>query len=187
MNAAQIALYGATVKADIAANADLNSQPLTADGADAIARLYNAPSSPALLLWDRASSVAAIEGAINRAAYTPNDVPDGTLMYANRCDVVQIKQANLLAMLSGRASYDASKLGARASLRDAVIQLPAGTAGVMVSAGGASGVTVLTACTRTATRLEKLLALASAPLGNVVASDAGFEGTVAYADIQVMR
>lgn len=187
MTPAQITQYTAAVKADILANSDLNAQPVTTDGAFEIARLYNLPSSPPLLLWDKVASVAAIEGAITRSAYTPNDVPDVTVIFTNRALAIQIKQMNLQAMLSGRTTFDASKLGARTSLRDAVINVPSGTSGANVQAAGASGVTAMTACTRTATRLEKLLAGASSPLGNVTASDAGFEGSVQYNDIIVMR
>ena len=62
MTPAQITLYTAAVKADIIANADLSTQPLTTDGAFEIARLYNLPSSPPLLLWDKVASVATSLG-----------------------------------------------------------------------------------------------------------------------------
>ena len=75
----------------------------------------------------------------------------------------------------------------RKALRDNVIQLPSGVGGAMVVAAGASGVTVLTACTRTALRIEAILAGASATTGAVTAFLIGFEGQISYTDVQEAR
>ena len=173
----------AVVKSDVLANNDLNTQPHTADGFFEIARLYNLPPAVQQLVWRTEAPVSAIFDAITWANFTPNDVADVTALYTNRVLLIQTKQMNLQNMLVGRLTLDASKLNIRVGLRDAVIQLPAGTAGALVSAGGAGGVTVLTACTRNATRIEKLLSSTVAAIGGVTANLLGFEGNVSDGDI----
>jgi hypothetical protein len=68
-----------------------------------------------------------------------------------------------------------------------VIALPAGVAGAAVAAAGASGVTVLTAGTRLATRLEKLLTTGPVTTGTTVADVMGWEGTVSSTDLTNLR
>ena len=86
-----------------------------------------------------------------------------------------------------RDKIDGRKANIRAALRDAVIALPAGVAGAAVTAGGASGATVLTALTRNATVTEKILVTSSPTTGNVTAGLMGFEGTVTYQDVEAAR
>ena len=173
------------IKADIAASADMNTLPANSDGSFEIARLYNLPSTTDV--WRTNTPTKDIFDAITWANFTPNDAADSTQLYMNRTLLAQTKQMNLQNMLTGRETIDASKANIRAGLRDAVINLPTGAAGAAVSAGGASGATVLTACVRKATRVEKLLASAPVATGTVSAGVMGFEGSVSYQDIEAAR
>lgn len=174
------------VKADITANPDLNTVPAGLDGSYEIARLYNLPPAVAMSVWRTDTPVQAIFNAITWANYTPNDAADGTQIYQNRCYLLSIKQMNLQTMLANSPINTANPL-TRGGVRDAVVSLPAGTAGAMISAGGASGVTVLNACLRNANRIEKLLATASQAsdtTGTVTARVMGFEGRLNHNDIE---
>lgn len=177
------------IKADIAANPDLAAVPAGLDGCYEIARLYNLPPAVAMSVWRTDTPVSAIFDAITWANYTPNDAADGTQLYQNRCYLVAIKQMNLQTMLTHTPINTANPL-TRGGLRDALIQLPTGLAGVITSAGGASGVTVLNACLRNASRIEKALATslqASDTTGTVAARVMGFEGRVSFSDIEQAR
>jgi hypothetical protein len=173
------------IKADIAASGDMNTLPANSDGDFEIARLYNLPSTTDV--WRTNVRTSEIFDAITWANFTPQDAADATATYTNRILSVQTKQMNLQNMLSGRETIDASKANVRGGLRDALIQLPTGSGGAMLSAGGASGVTVLAACVRKANRIEKLLASAPVTTSTVSAGVMGFEGTIGYQDIQAAR
>lgn len=121
-----------------------------------IAAHYNALT--ATKGWRTEVPVKAVRAAITLSSYTPNDSADSTVIYTNRALVAQNKQINLQLMLQGVDTIDASLPQARADLRDAVIQLPTGASGALVSASGAGGVNVLTACTRFATVGELVVA-----------------------------
>lgn len=175
----------ATLKADILANADMNTQPSSNAGAFAIAALYNVASTTDV--WRTEASVSGITDAINWATFTPADAADNTATYTNRLLIIQTKQINLQSMLQGRTTVDASKANLRAGLRDAVTGLPAGASGAAISAGGAGGITVLNAMTRKATRYEKLFATSTAQTGSVTANLLVVEGAVSVDDIQAAR
>ena len=177
----------ATLGAAIAAAPDLNSQPAGSDGAFEVARLLNLPSAPVVTVWRTDVPVNDIFDAIDFTKYTPTDTPDNTTTYLNRTMLLQVKQINLQLLLQGRDRLNANKANVRAALRDAVIQLPSGASGAFTAAGGASGVTVLTACTRPSLRVESILAGASVSLGVVTAFLIGFEGQVSYQDVQLAR
>jgi hypothetical protein len=174
----------ATLKAAILADPNLNTGfPTNSDGASAIASLLNALASPTFLVWRTEAPVSDVLDAIDFTKYTPTDAPDNTTTYLNRSINVQIKQINLQLLLQGRDRINASKANVRAALRDATIQLPTGAAGAAVTAGGANAVTVLTACTRSATLGEKYLAGGTATTGGVTANLLGFEGALSYPDV----
>lgn len=175
----------AVIKADILANPDMSSQPMTNAGTQAIADLYNAASTTDV--WRTDANVQAIYDAIDWSKYTPADAADGTALYTNRLLIIQTKQMNLANMLQGRTTVDASKANLRAGLRDAVTALPAGVGGASIAAGGSGGVVVLNACTRKATRFEKLFATAQATTGTVTANLLAIQGNVSVDDIQVAR
>lgn len=177
----------ATLKAAILADQSLASQPMTSDGAFAIAAALNQIASGPVKVWRTDASVQAINDAINWSIYTPVDTPDGTAAFTNRILAIQTKQMNLQLMLQGRATVDASKANVRAGLRDATIQVPAGAGGAQVSPGGASGVNVLTACVRDAKRIEDILSTGSATTGGVTAKVMGYEGDISYQDVEAAR
>lgn len=146
-----------------------------------VANLCNAAT--AVSVWRTDAPVDAILDAVDFSRYTPNDPADGTAIYTNRTLLAQTKQINLQLMLQGRDSLDCSKLNIRSSLRDAVTAVPTGAGGNPTQPGGASGATVLAACTRNATFAEAALKGASAQTGSVTAFLLGFEGQIITSDI----
>ena len=176
-----------TVRADILASADPAVIDARTNRNDSALRdLYNQPAVPAFPIWRTNVNVNEVSNAIDWSKYTPTDPADGTAIYTNRLLLIQSKQINLQTLLR-RDTIDASKINIRGGLRDAVIALPAGAAGGNVSAGGASGVDVLNACVRNATRTEKLLAAAMPPtLGGIDAGILTFEGSVSVSEISDM-
>lgn len=174
-----------TILADIQANPDLGSQPMTHAGCVTIAELYNTVS--ATDVWKTDASVQDVYDAIDWSKYTPTDAPDSTTVWMNRALAIQTKQMNLQNMLMGRATLNAAKANIRAGLRDAVIALPAGAGGNTVTAGGAGGVTVLTALLRKALRIEKVFATVDATTGPTTAKLLVWEGPISVADIEEAR
>lgn len=176
------------ILADIIANpADLGAWVNNADGNIEVAKLYNAEAVPTLKVWRTDAPVSDIVDAIDFSKYTPTDAPEITGMFTARALAIQTKQINLQTMIQGRDTINAAKANVRAGLRDAVIALPAGTGGAAVSAGGTSGVNVLNACTRNATRLEKLLSTGAQVTGTVTADVMGWEGMISYNDLLNLR
>lgn len=185
------------LKAEINGDATLAAQPDNGTGSQFIADALNLLAAPAFPVWRTSVPTQEIFDAINWALYTPTGaVDDATLSTAliaqqrtAQLMVIQTKQLNLQNMTLGRVSVDASKANIRLGLRDAVIQVPAGAAGVAVAPGGASGATVLNICTRSATRAEKVLVQAGGALqtGTVSASLLGFEGAVSSGDVNQAR
>lgn len=153
------------------------------DNADTIAQAFKKTATPTFLVWRSDTPTKDIRNAITFSAYTPNDAADNTATFTNRALLAQTKQINLQIMLQGVDRLDCTGAQVRADLRDAVIQLPTGTGGAMVAAGGASGSNVLNACTRPANILEKVLAGASSTTGTVTANMLGFEGSVSGPEV----
>lgn len=150
------AQFNAAVKADIAANSDLNTNPNNDDGAYAIAALYNVSAVPSFTVWCSTIPSSQIFNGIVWANLTPNDAPDGTQVWADRSLCCQGKQFNIQTMLGGQQSLSTGLASIRAGLQDALTNIPSGTGGAIVSAGWVAlrdGV-----LKRLATRLEKLLA-----------------------------
>lgn len=177
----------ATLKAAILADQALASQPMDGDGNAFIADYYNAIASPDFMVWRTEAPVNNILDAITFTSYTPADSPEASGMFTARALVIQTKQMNLQNLMLGRTAIDASKANIRAALRDAVVGLPAGAGGAAVSAGGASGATVLAACLRKARRIEQLYNAGNATTGTTTAALMGYEGTVNSNDIDAAR
>lgn len=178
----------AALKVEIDADPVLSALPNTADDAFTIAAALNQLAVPDYAVWRTEAPVQAIFDAIDWSKYTPVDAADGTATFTNRLLVVQTKQMNLQNMLIGRDVVDATKANLRAGLRDAVIQLPAGAGGGLVTAGGTSAATVLAACTRRATRGEKVLvAQSGVTTGGTTAAIMGHEGAISYQDVLAAR
>ena len=175
------------IKAAVIADPVLNAYPNNGDGNTEIALALNAASNPAVMFWDTRASTAALLDAIDFSKYTQADVVDSTALQTNRLLAVQTKQMNIQTLVFGRDSLDMSRATIRASIRDAVIQIPAGTAGAPVNAAGANGVNVLNAGRRVGTRLEALLAAGSAATGGVTASLYGYEGSINYQEVEAAR
>ena len=180
------------IKADILASSDLNVFPDNGDGEFEIARLYNLLAVPSFSVWRTDAVVNDILDAIDLTKYTPVDVPAGTDLPAtsatwlNRSQNILIKQGNLILLTQGRDRLNSAKVTIRNSLKDAVTAVPANTGGGNTAPGGANGATVMTACLRNATRIEKLLATASSgtdTTGTVIARVMGFEGSISPQDI----
>lgn len=172
----------AAIKADIAANSDLNVFPNTSDGNDAIANLYNAPASPAFYVWRTNVPTAEVFDQVQWAKLTPADSPDGTLAWQCRSLACQGKQFNLQTILTGRDYIDASKPNIRSGFQDALTGVPSGAGGVTQAAGW---VALQQALSRKATRLEKLLATGAGTQPSPATM--GFEGSVNYSDIGTAR
>lgn len=171
-----------TLKAAILAETDPVLVAARTGGATAaMAEWYNLNSS--VFVWKTNAKTTDILDSITWSSFTSNDAADGTVIYTNRLLSVQTKQMNLQNMLIGRETVDTSKVNIRAGLRDAVIALPTGALGASVSAGGASGSTVLNACTRLANNVEKLFATVDSATGTVTAKLLTYEGRVSDRDI----
>lgn len=143
--------------------------------------------------WNTAAPVRAVVDAIDWSKYTANDAVDDAALALDltaqrrlvRVLYLQTKQMNLQLMLQGRESVNASLVNLRAGLRDATINCPSGTNGANTSPGGASGVSVLSACVRPATKAEVMLAApsqANDTTGTVTARVLTFEGEVSDVD-----
>lgn len=173
-----------TLKAAIAAETDPEFVSYrTAGSTGLMADWFNQATSPAHTVWRTEAPVANLLDAINWALYTPADAIDATATFTNRLLAIQTKQMNLQSMVQGRDRVDCSKSTLRAGLRDAVVAVPAGAGGANVNPGGANGANVLNACTRTATRGEKVFATSSATTGATTAFILTYEGRVTDADV----
>lgn len=183
----------ATLKTSINNDPAFSSLPLTSGAAQTIATAYNLAASPTVTVWRSTLATDVLIDTIDYIQYTPSDavpttVNDQTgLIYMNRTQLVLIKQNNLAMLVTGRESVNCSKANVRAALRDATIQLPTGAAGAARSASGANAVTLLTACTRPATRAEALYATVDAQTGGVTAKVLVFEGMMTSELVQVAR
>jgi len=185
-----------TLRNAITANPTWSAVPNDPDGHLALAQTLNAPASPTFSVWRTDCRVEDIYNAVNWAAYTPVDAVLGsdsgdTLHRKNGWLLsIQVKQMNLQIMTQGRATLNTAFVNVRAGLRDAVIQVPAGTGGANVSPGGASGVNVLAACVRNATEAEKVLATASQgsdTTGSTTARVMGWEGSLSADQVRLAR
>jgi hypothetical protein len=177
----------ATLRAAINADGVFSQLPNTPDNSYFIAQELNKLPTTDFLVWNPTTSVQAIFDAVTWANFTPADAADNTATFTNRALVIQTKQMNLQNMLQGRTTVDATLANFRAGLRDAVIQLPAGASGAMVSAGGVSGATVLTACLRKATRAEQIFASGNASTGSTTGNLLTWSGVLQPSDVDAAR
>lgn len=169
----------------VAADPVLSTVAHNSDGADAIAVAFAKIASPDFMVWRTDAPVNAIYDAIDFTKYTPTDAAAENAIGTQRLLIIQTKQINLQNLLQGRTSVDASKANVRNGIKDATIQLPAGSSGALVSASGSGGVNVLNAMTRKANVLEKLLTTGPQTTGAVTADVMAFEGTTNYSEILV--
>ena len=170
----------ATLKADILANPDLDSQPNNGDGNFEISRLYALPSSPAFYAYRRSISSAEIFDKIDFAKLTPADAPDGTQTWANRSLCCQGKQFNLQLILD-RSTIDATKSQTRSTMQDALTNIPSGAGGATVS----GWVPVRDLLYEVANRGEKLFATGTGTTGSPATRVV--YGTISTQDIETAR
>lgn len=185
-----------TLKAAINATPTWAAYPTTGDGPTDLAALLNQPAAPTFTVWRTNCPVSTILDSITWASYTPNDKvastdTDPTLSRKMGWLLeIQVKQMNLQIMTQGRDSLNMSLPNVRGGLRDAVIQVPSGASGAATAPGGASGATVLSACTRPASEAEKALATASQgsdTTGSTTARVLGWEGRLTAAAVLAAR
>lgn len=170
------------IKAAIAGTPAMASAPQGDDGSDVIAKLFNAPASPAYYVWRTTTPAQDICNAIVWSALTPSDAPDTTQVYANRTLQCMAKQDNIQILVQGRDTIYSGKANIRTGFQDALTGLPSGVAGAVQGAGWNA---VKTAMTRPATVMEQLL---TTGVGTALTpSDLVFEGNVGYADITAVR
>ena len=150
MISAQVQLLKADMAAKMAAG-----QPLFGLQDTALAAYYN--TATATDIWRTDTPADAILDAVNWDKYTPVDAADATAIFTNRMLAIQTKQMNLQNMLIGRDLLNTARPNIRAGLRDAVIAVPAGSLGAVVSPGGPGGSVVLAVCLRKATNAEIVL------------------------------
>ena len=192
----------ATLKAAIIASPTWNAFPNSPDGNLELAKVLSQIASPQVFAWDPRAQLSLLMDAINMDKYTPVDaVPTipgtpntGTLaeqlLYMNRLLLIQSKQINLANILLSAAenrTLDGSKVNVRKSVRDAVVQLPAGVSGSNVNAGGANGVNVLQALLRPMRWVEDILKVGSATESGVAGAIMGFQGDISPQDVQEAR
>lgn len=186
----------ATLRAAITATPAWSAVPNNSDGHVTLAQILNTPAVPTFSVWRTDCRVEDIYNAINWAAYTPVDAvlsgdSGDTLHRKNGWLLsIQVKQMNLQIMTQGRSTLNTAFVNVRAGLRDAVIQVPAGSGGASVSPGGASGVNVLAACVRNATEGERVLAAASQgsdTTGTTTARVMTYSGSLSPLDVQLAR
>jgi hypothetical protein len=157
MTPAQIAI----VKADIAANLDMNTIPAGSDGSWAIANLYNALAEPAYFVWR--TSVPVVEIMNNGMDWT-------------RVDNLTVGKARIWDWMSKLNNINAAKTNIRAGIDATWV----GTAADL-----AVRAAVYTHCIRAATRLEKLLAAGTGT--TITPSTMAYEGTANYQQIDAVR
>lgn len=153
----------AVIKADIAANSDMNTLPNNSDGSAAIADLYNLPAVPEFKVWR--TDVSVDEIMRNGMDWT-------------RVDNLTVGKARIWDWLSKLGIFDASRTNIRAGIDAAWV----GTAADL-----AVRASVYTHCTRPATRLEKLLVTGTVTSNSITAGLMGFEGVVTYLAIDQAR
>lgn len=149
------------IKADIAANGDLNVFPNNSDGAFAIATLYNQPASPAFTVWKTNVSVTQIGDAFSGTELAG-------LTTGNQTRLQTIAQFSA-------GGVNPSKADRRQFFDD-----------VFSGAGGATTrANLLALWKRPATRIEKLLAAGTG--SDASPATMGSEGSISGLDVEAAR
>ena len=150
-----------TLKADIAANSDLNSQPNTSDGNFEVARLYNLQAGPAFTVWKTSVPIGTVGQSFN-----------GTEL-AGLTTANQTRLQSIAMYLA--AGVNPSKADVRQFFDD-----------IFSGAGGANTRTALLVIwKRLATRAEKLFATGTG--SDASPATLTFEGNVSPQDVANAR
>lgn len=182
-----------TLKTYILNDVVLNAYPNNEDGDYEIMLKLNALATPDFMVWNTETQATDVVNAVTWDKYTPTDaVPTDTQLnievWKARAQASAIKRDNLWALTDVTNGFiNAAKANIRAALRDAVIALPTGAAGASTTSGGASGVNVLTACTRKARLIEKVLTTGTATTGSVTSDIMGYVGEIQRQDVEIAR
>lgn len=151
----------AAIKANILANAELNAFPNTADGAFAIAELYNANAVPAFTVWKTNVPVDVVGKAIVATSLA-------SLTSANTDRLGVICQIN-------PGGFDPSRLDQRAFFDDVF----------SVAAGAPTRTALLALWKRLALRIEKLFATGTG--SDASPATMAWQGTISYSDVYTAR
>jgi hypothetical protein len=153
------------LKADIAADPALASQPMNADGSFAIAELYNQPASPAFRVWRTNIPVSDLKQA---AVWT-----EFIARSAGERDAWQF-------MLAGGSAQSGSSINAAdPNIRQGIQDIFSGPGGV----GSRANLTAI--AKRDATRAERLFATGTG--SEAVPATMTFEGSLSYQDVEAAR
>jgi len=151
----------ALIRADVAANADLNIYPMVGDGAFAIALLYNAPAAPSFIVWK--NEVVIDEIMRNGMDWT-------------RVDNLSVGKARIWDYMTRLGVIDAGKVNIRSGIDAAWV----GTAQDL-----AVRAAVYVHCKKPATRLQKLLSTGTGT--DAIPATMSFTGIVSYQQIEAAR
>lgn len=159
------------IKADIAANGDLNSHPNTSDGNFAIAALYNAPTAPDFWVW---------RTAVTRSEYVNGVGPDGTTFAWTGAGFITRSQGERDAFRE-LFNHTGTVNPTHASVRQAFQDVFSGG----TQPAPANRTHMAAVSRRLATRIEKLLATGT---GSTAApATMGSEGPISYQDVEAAR
>lgn len=167
----------ATLKADITANSDLNTNPNTSDGNFEIARLYNLDASPDYWVY---------RTKVSKEEFVTSVGPDGTTFnWAGNGFITRSagEQAAWRELFSSAGICNPSL----ANVRQAFVDIFSGTGNAAANRTHLSGV-----ARRKATRVEKLFAIdtpgSGAGRGTTTDPDTmTFEGQVHASDVETAR
>lgn len=175
-----------TLKNDILADPVLGQLAPSSDAINKIINAYKEPASPAYLVWSKAVPVDEINNAVDVGKYVSVDPPSASNTYTNLTLNCQTKLMTLHSFILRVGTVNAEKPKVRSGLHIAVTNIPSGTSGANQSAAGVDGIDVLNACTRAATRLEKLLVARTETTGPVTAGICGATGTLGYEQVRTL-
>lgn len=174
------------LKNDILADPVLGTLPPSSDAIDKIIKAYKEPANPAYFVWNSAVSVDNINNAVDVGKYVSVDPPSASNTYTNLTLNCQTKLMTLHSFILRTGTVNAEKPKVRSGLHLAVTNIPSGASAALQSAAGVDGIDVLNACTRTATRLEKLLVARTETTGPVTAGIPGATGTLGYDQVRIL-
>lgn len=154
------------LKADILLDPALSSQPLTSDGAFAIAAAYNLDAVPDFWVWRTNIPVQEIY---------ERTTSDGTVWSWTTYIARSAAERDCWREVTGRDTVNASLPNLRQAIAD-----------IFSGAGGATQRTHLTTIARRkATRAEKLFATGTGSTASPATM--GYEGALQYSDVQAVR
>ena len=149
------------IKADILANADLNSQPNIADGAFEIARLYSLEAVPTWTVWKSNVPIGTVGKAFNGTELAGISATNQSRLQTIAHFLIDGVNPSLL---DNRQFFD----------------------DVFSGAGGTNTRANLSSLwKRPANRLEKLLSTGTGT--SLSPATLSFEGTISYQDVQIAR